>query len=149
MRLNQIQAIGRIGQDAKIIVSNERKFVAFSLAVDESYKDRNGNKVEKTVWYDCTSEQERFLKIIDWLTKGREVFVTGKPSVRTYEKDGKVYGSIRIQLDNLSLGSDGTNGQQRTATAQATAQARTTAPAAPAAAFNSSFDDDEANDLPF
>ncbi|GAB3990455.1 hypothetical protein GCM10028807_17660 [Spirosoma daeguense] len=142
MRLNQLQVIGRIGQDAKIVDHNGRKFVAFSLAVDESYKDRNGNKVDKVVWCDCVTEQERFFNVINWLTKGREVYVEGKPSARAYEKDGKLYATIRISVNQISLGNKANGSTTTTApTTPAPAIAATTAPAP--------FAIEESDDLPF
>ncbi|WP_020603153.1 single-stranded DNA-binding protein [Spirosoma spitsbergense] len=135
MKLHQLQVIGRIGQDARIIDHQGRKFVAFSLAVDESYKDGNGTKVERVIWYDCNTEQERFFKVVSWLTKGREVLVEGKPSVRVYEKDGRHHGAIRIQVQNISLGYS-PNDERPAATA-------------PVAAAPATAGDEENNDLPF
>ncbi|MCX6216589.1 single-stranded DNA-binding protein [Spirosoma sp.] len=140
MKLNQIQAIGRIGQDAKIVDHQGRKFVAFSIGVDESYKDRNGVKVERVAWFDCVSEQERFFNVASWLTKGREVLVEGKPSVRTWEKDGRTNASIRIQISNISLGNS-PNDVRPTA-----APVSTPAPA-PFVAVGSA--DETGDDLPF
>ena len=146
MKLNNIQIIGRIGKDAKIIDHQGRKFLAFSVAVDESYKDSNGTKVERTSWHDCNTEQERFFKVINWLTKGREVFVDGRPSVRLYEKDGKQYGTIRIQISNISLGNS-PNDERPAATAPAaTATVARPAAASVGAAFNA---DEASDDLPF
>lgn len=142
MKLNKIQIVGRLGQDAKIIDHQGRKFVAFTVGVDEGYKDRNGTKVDKVVWYDCATEQDRFFKVTEWLTKGREVYVDGKPSVRTYEKDNKTYANIRIQIDTISLGNLPT-GQ----TASTPAPAATKPAPAPAGGFN--HQDDDNNDLPF
>ena len=43
---NKVQLIGRLGQDPEIITFEDGgKIAKFSLAVDESYKDKNGNKV--------------------------------------------------------------------------------------------------------
>lgn len=145
MKLNHIQVIGRIGQDAKIIDHQGRKFIAFSLAIDESYKNQEGVKVERVTWYDCVSEQERFFKVASWLTKGREVLVDGKPTVRMYEKDGKWNGVIRISLQNISLGN--TPNDERPANSPA---ARPAVQATPAATAGAPFaNSGESDDLPF
>lgn len=142
MKLNSLQFIGRIGQDAKIVDHQGNKFVTFSVAVDESYKDGNGTKIERTTWYDCNTEQERFFKVISWLTKGREVLVQGKPSVRVYEKDGKHYGAIRVNVQNISLGHSPHDNQQPVAAPAPVARPA----AAPALA---GFNAEESDDLPF
>ncbi|GAB4047048.1 single-stranded DNA-binding protein [Spirosoma litoris] len=144
MKLNQIQAIGRIGKDAVIHDYQGKKFLAFSLAIDESYKNSEGTKVERVTFYDCTTEQERFFKIASWLTKGREILVEGKPSVRTYEKDGKAYGAIKIQIANISLGSS-PHDERPVAAGQAPQTAR---PAATTAAVPFPAEA-ESDDLPF
>lgn len=47
--LNRVMLIGRLGQDPKLTYLPSGNPVAnFSVATDESYKDRDGNKVERT-----------------------------------------------------------------------------------------------------
>ena len=47
---NKVQLIGRLGQEPEIITfSNGNKIAKFSLATDDSYKDKNGDKVEMEI----------------------------------------------------------------------------------------------------
>lgn len=49
---NKVQLIGRLGQDPEIKTFGDGNKVAnFSLATDDSYKDKNGQKVERTYWH--------------------------------------------------------------------------------------------------
>ncbi len=108
MKLHQIQAIGRIGNDAKMIHLPNGEFMSFSLAVDDSYTNGQGQKVERTLWYDCTSNQERFYKIMNWLTSGREVMAIGKPSHYIYNNKNANNAptiGLRISLQDVVLGS--------------------------------------------
>ncbi|CCH52365.1 Single-stranded DNA-binding protein Short=SSB [Fibrisoma limi BUZ 3] len=98
--MQQLQIIGRLGQDAVTRESNGRKFVSFSVAVDDDYKDQNGQKVERTNWYDCTTEQ---LAVAQYLTKGTLVFAQGKPRIDQYTKDGKVYATCRLNASKIQL----------------------------------------------
>jgi len=68
---------GRVGQDAKVLDNNGIKKTQFSLAVDKSYKDQNGNRVEKTNWYTVFTKSE---KLAPHIKKGQYMVVTGDPS---------------------------------------------------------------------
>lgn len=132
MRLHQIQVVGRIGQDAKIIDSQNGKFMTFSLAVDESYKDRVGVKVEKTVWYDCTTNLERFTGVASYLTAGREVLVEGKPENSIYyNRENVAKLQQRIQIRNISLGNLPDPNRQQQPAAAAPAPQPAPAPTVP------------------
>jgi len=49
---NKVQLIGRLGQEPEIIKFKDgNKMAKFSMATDDSYKDKNGNKVEKAYWH--------------------------------------------------------------------------------------------------
>jgi len=55
MRLrNQILLIGRLGQDPEHrTLESGAEVVRFSLATSESYKNKQGEKVEETQWHTC------------------------------------------------------------------------------------------------
>ena len=53
---NKVQLIGRLGGDPEIITFDDGgKIARFNLAVDDSYKDKEGNKVERNslAFYCC------------------------------------------------------------------------------------------------
>ena len=46
---NKVQLIGRLGQDPEIVSFEDgNKLAKFSMATDDSYKDKEGQKVERT-----------------------------------------------------------------------------------------------------
>ena len=50
--LNRVTLIGRLGKDPEVRRLESGAAVAkFSLATSESYKDKEGNKVETTEWH--------------------------------------------------------------------------------------------------
>jgi single-strand DNA-binding protein len=84
--LNKVILVGRLGQDPKLAYTQSGQPVAtFSMATDESYNDREGQKVEKTEWH----------RIVVWgkmaefygnnLSKGRLVMVEGKLQTRKWQ----------------------------------------------------------------
>ena len=88
MSINKAIIKGRIGRD----LERTNSMVKFSIATDESYKDKDGNKVEKTCWHNIVA----FGKLADILekffSKGKEILIIGK--IENTEKDGKYYSSI-------------------------------------------------------
>ncbi|PNQ74615.1 hypothetical protein C1T31_00270 [Hanstruepera neustonica] len=49
---NKVQLIGRLGQDPEIVnFEDGNKMAKFSIATDDSYKDKNGQKIERAYWH--------------------------------------------------------------------------------------------------
>ncbi|MBK9016328.1 MAG: single-stranded DNA-binding protein [Saprospiraceae bacterium] len=87
--LNRVTLIGRLGKDPEVRRLESGAAVAkFTLATSESYKDKDGNKVDTTewhnvvVWRSLAEIAEKFLK------KGMLIYVEGKLTYREYtDKD--------------------------------------------------------------
>jgi len=86
--MKQLTIIGHIGYDATIKEVNGSKFVQFTVAVNESYKKENGDKVEKTDWINCTT---RTLALSQYLNKGKKIFAQGKMNVNVYKAKDNTY----------------------------------------------------------
>lgn len=87
---NKVQLIGRLGQDPEIInFENGGKMAKFSMATDDSYKDKNGNKVERTYWHTVVAKGNLVSVIENYVSKGKEIAVEGKLTNRSWEdKEG-------------------------------------------------------------
>ena len=87
---NKVQLIGRLGQDPEIVTFNDgNKMAKFSLATDDSYKDKNGNKVERAYWHNIVVKNGLVKVVEDYVTKGQEIAIEGKLTNRTWEdKEG-------------------------------------------------------------
>ena len=87
--LNQHQIIGNIGSDPELkYLDSGAAVVNFSVATDESYKDRDGNLVERTVWHRIVAWNRLAEIIAEYASKGTKVFVQGPVMEDVYEKDG-------------------------------------------------------------
>lgn len=86
--VNRAILIGNIGKDPELsTLPNGNKVCKFSLATSESYKDKNGEWQQQTEWHNITfwgDMAERAAR----LAKGNTLYVEGKITYRTYEKDG-------------------------------------------------------------
>ena len=87
---NKVQLIGNLGNDPIIKdLDNGQKLLKFSLATNEYYHDKEGEKVEKTEWHNIIAWGKTAETMEALLTKGNEVVVSGKLTHRSYEdKDG-------------------------------------------------------------
>jgi single-strand DNA-binding protein len=87
--LNKVMLIGRVGRDPESVNTTAGSTVCkFSLATDESYKDKNGNKVERTEWHNIVTFGTLAVNCGNLLTKGMLVYIEGKIKTETWDKDG-------------------------------------------------------------
>jgi len=71
---NKVQLIGRLGQDPEIITFEDGgKMAKFNLATDDSYKDKQGNKIERTYWHSVIVKNGLVNVVENYITKGKEI----------------------------------------------------------------------------
>ncbi|MGB1748914.1 MAG: single-stranded DNA-binding protein, partial [Dehalococcoidia bacterium] len=81
MSLNQILLIGRAGNDPEMrYTSSGTPVTSFSLAVNNSRRDQNGEWTEDTEWFRVTAWERQAESVNQYLSKGRRVFVDGRLS---------------------------------------------------------------------
>lgn len=96
--------IGNITQDAQIKDWNGSQFIAFSVADNETYRDREGTKHERTTYVSCLKPVfNGNTNVAPFLKKGTLVYLRGRVSSRVYEKDGRWYGGLNFRVDDLTL----------------------------------------------
>ncbi|MBV6513312.1 MAG: Single-stranded DNA-binding protein [Ignavibacteriaceae bacterium] len=86
--LNKIQLIGNLGQDAETRTTTTQVAVTnFSVATENSYKNKDGEWVRETTWHRVTYfNASDFLR--ENLRKGSKVYVEGRYRSREYtDKD--------------------------------------------------------------
>ncbi len=102
---NKVQLIGRLGQDPEIInFTDGNKMAKFSLATDDSYKDKNGSKIERTYWHNIVVRGGLVNVVENYVTKGKEVAIEGKLTNRSWEdKDGQKRYTTEIVANELLM----------------------------------------------
>ena len=85
--LNRVDLIGNLGADPESrSMSNGGQVVSFRLACSESWKDRDGNRQERTEWVPVVIFNEGLGKVAtQYLRKGSKVFVSGKFQTRKWQ----------------------------------------------------------------
>ena len=118
--LNECKFIGRLGKDVEVRTMPSGKSVAnFSLAVGESYKNKNGEKVENTEWVNVVAFDKLADIMSQYLSKGSQVYISGRMKTDKYEKDGVTRYSTKIIADKLQMLGGGKNKDQAPQTAPA------------------------------
>lgn len=137
-----LEAIGNLGADAIIKDLNGQKYIAFSVAHTESYKDSQGQRHERTTWVSCLKYGES--QVINYLKKGTRVFIRGELSAKAYEAGGALQAGINCRVRELQL-----LGGNRADQTEAPQQAVTTSAATPTYAPPAYQQPEEVDDLPF
>ncbi|MFD0862876.1 single-stranded DNA-binding protein [Sungkyunkwania multivorans] len=104
---NKVQLIGNLGMDPEVIeLDSGKKLAKFSIATNESYRNKSGEVVKETQWHNVVAWGKTAEIIEKYLAKGNEVAIEGKLTNRSYEtKEGeKRYITEVICNELLMLG---------------------------------------------
>ena len=135
--LNKVELIGNLGRDPEVKYMPSGDAVAsFSIACTESWKDKNGEKQERTEWVRISAFRRLAEICGEYLKKGSQVYIEGKLHTSEFEKDGVKRYSTEVIADEMKM-----LGGKRDASGPS--EQRSSAPAKP-----STFDDLE-DDIPF
>lgn len=98
-----MQIIGRLTKDAEVRnLSMEKKVVNFSVAVNNRYTSKSGEKQEVTTFYDCSYWISE--KVAPFLKKGGLVEVSGRVSARAWTgKDGEPRASLNLTASQITF----------------------------------------------
>jgi single-strand DNA-binding protein len=95
--------IGRVTKDAEVrTLSNSKQVVNFSVATNDSYRNKAGERIEQTTYFDCAYWISP--KVADILIKGSLVELTGRVSARAWTgNDGEVHAGLNFNTSNIKL----------------------------------------------
>ncbi len=87
MSLNRVDLIGNLGADPESrSFSNGGEVVNLRIATSESWKDRDGNRQEKTEWHSVAIFGEGLCRVAkQYLKKGSKCFVSGQLRTRKWQ----------------------------------------------------------------
>ncbi|OKL41189.1 single-stranded DNA-binding protein [Pontibacter flavimaris] len=160
--VNKVILIGNLGKDPEVRHLEGGVAVArFPIATSESFKDKNGQKQERTEWHNIVVWRGLAEVAEKYLRKGNSVFIEGKIRTSNYQdKDGVQRYSTEIVADNMTmLGGRGDNnggGDYQGGASASSASAATSggnygggATASKGGSPAGGFQSDEPDDLPF
>jgi single-strand DNA-binding protein len=96
--VNKAILVGRLGKDPEIRSTPSGTSVAkFSIATDDRYTDKNGEKQERTEWHNITAWGKLAEICGQYLRKGKLVYIEG--SIRTDSWDDKETGQKKYRTE--------------------------------------------------
>src|SRR6516162_2280522 len=105
MSVNRVILVGRLGRDPETRYTGSGQAVAnFSVATDESYKDRNGERQKRTEWHKIVVWGKQAEIAQQYLKKGSLVFIEGRIQSREWQdKEGQKRTSFEIVANNFRM----------------------------------------------
>jgi len=102
--VNLAIVLGHVGKDPEIRYTQGGDAVAnLSIATTEKWKDKQGEKQEKTEWHRLVVFGRTAEVVEKYVRKGSLIHVTGRLQTREWEKDGVKRYSTEIVVDRLQL----------------------------------------------
>lgn len=117
--LNQFSCTGRLGADPESKRTQDGKLIVnLRVAVSETWRDRSGERKEKTEWVSCTIFSEGLAKVAEqYLSKGSKVFLQGQIKTRSWDDQSgnKRYATelVLSSFDAKLIMLDGPSGERK------------------------------------
>jgi single-strand DNA-binding protein len=110
MSVNKVILVGRLGQNPEVKYTPSGAAVAnFSVATNESWTDKAGQKQEKTEWHRVVVWNKLAELCNQYLTKGRQVYLEGRLQTRQWQdKDGQTRYTTEIMAQTVQFLGTGT-----------------------------------------
>lgn len=107
--VNKVILIGNLGADPELkYTPSSRPLCNLRIATTEVFKDKSGQRQEKTEWHRVTVWGDQAENCSKYLSKGRSVYIEGKLQTRSYDKDGQKHYATDVVADRVVfLGSGG------------------------------------------
>lgn len=105
MSVNKVILVGRLGRDPETRFTGGGQAVAnFSVATDETYKDKNGERQKRTEWHKIVVWGKQAEIAQQYLKKGSLVFIEGRIQSREWQdKEGQKRTSFEIVANNFRM----------------------------------------------
>jgi single-strand DNA-binding protein len=109
--VNKVILVGNLGADPELkYTPSNRPVCNLSIATNEVFKDKGGQRQERTEWHRVTVWGDQAELCSKYLAKGRMVYIEGRLQTRSWDDktDGKKRYSTEIVADRVTfLGGDG------------------------------------------
>lgn len=105
MSVNKVILVGRLGQNPEVRYTPSGAAVAnFSVATNESWSDKSGQKQERTEWHRVVVWGKLAELCSQYLAKGRQCYVEGRLQTRQWQdKDGQTKYTTEVQAQTIQF----------------------------------------------
>ncbi len=105
MSVNKVILVGRLGKDPETrYMTNGEAVTNVTLATSENWKDKSGEKQEKTEWHNLVFYRRLAEIAGEYLKKGSQVYVEGKLQTRKWQtKEGQDRYTTEIIVNEMTM----------------------------------------------
>ena len=97
-----MEVIGRITANAqRKELTDGREVVNFSIAINDSYKPKGGERVKATTYCNCSYWIST--KIAEHLTRGSIIQLYGHIGINIYSSMGEAKGNLTFHVNNIKI----------------------------------------------
>lgn len=104
MSVNKVILVGRLGKDPETrYMTNGEAVTNAAMATSENWKDKSGEKQQKTEWHNLVFYRKLSEIAGEYLKKGSQLYVEGKLQTRKWEKDGVTRYTTEIIVNEMTM----------------------------------------------
>jgi single-strand DNA-binding protein len=105
MSVNKVILLGNLGKDPEVrYMTSGEAITTITLATSENWKDKSGEKQEKTEWHRVVFFGKLAEIAGEYLKKGRQVYVEGKLQTRKWQdKEGQERYTTEVVAKEMTL----------------------------------------------
>ncbi len=101
--INQVVLVGRLTRDAELRYTNSGMAVSkFAIAVNRVKRSGDQRETE-TSFFDCTMFGKIAESLNQYMTKGKQLAVTGELRQSRWESDGQSRSKVEVVVNNIQL----------------------------------------------
>lgn len=103
--MNSVNLIGNLTADVRVFPAQQDRqtMITFSLALNESYRNREGQLVDRVSYVDCVCYGKRAETLSAYVSKGHKLGITGKLNQRTWMKDDKKQSALQVVVAEFTF----------------------------------------------
>ena len=103
--VNKVILVGNLGKDPEVrYLENGTAVANFPIATSESYKDREGNRVDQTEWHNIVVWRKLAEIAESYLKKGSQIYLEGKLRTRSWEdQQGNKRYTTEVVADTFTM----------------------------------------------
>jgi single-strand DNA-binding protein len=101
---NKVVLMGNLTRDPELrSIPSGQQVASFSLAVNRTWNNANGEKQEAVDYIDCNAWGKPAEIITQYMTKGSAILVSGRLQQRSWEQDGQKRSKVEVVVEDFNF----------------------------------------------
>lgn len=101
---NRVIIAGNLTRDPQVrFLSNEKAVTNFGLAINNRYRDKNGESKEEVTFVDVTCWGRTAELVGQYLTKGSSCLIEGRLKLDSWEQDGERKSKLTVTAESVQF----------------------------------------------